>query len=643
MITRKIIGLDMGSCEAAAAAPVFENGRVRSITNLKLNSSKETVIPAEIQYNGELFHYFKRSPRHFDEKIGESGVLRRDVLSALFKELIDNIKKYNEEIGENDNILLLVGCPSSPEWTLEENRRLYEELIQNATGIDKVRVVPESRAAMFGALGTSKGRKISAANGAAVFDFGSSTADFTYMQSGVGQLEFSWNLGACEIEKALAGLLCENARQAAADAETRINGANNFAELESMMRRGKEDYFNGRLTPQTCDQVYKFETVSGRWVRGEISLDEETMERIIQEKKLLITNSKNDNKEENWKGCWKNLCREFFKQAETFLSVNQKPVENIVLTGGASKMNFIKDYADEIFPDKTIVLSPTPECSVSNGLVWVAVADELQEECAARVKARILGDARCSLASLKQSLSSALKALYYQVVMDELESWKDSPEDLALNELVGKMEKRFADEDFTNELKKNQDEKISLWNSQIRAVLEEEVNLQAAYVLGNVGEKLIVPNSMWDKMGKNVLNVALDTEKIAGSIDVASIGNKAAQTAIVCACTVMGVVIGSFFGPIGTGLGYLAGVIAGEIGSEMVKDEDMAKARSAKVRAKVYEDMKKNKNRASIEGQVTEAVNAAFDSVMSQPDFERNISYASEIAFEIVTLRRFEV
>ena len=155
----RIIGLDFGHCEIAAATPVYEGGKFVRIDNLYLDGEKNFVIPAEVEYCGELFNYFKASPEHFDEVVQGNGraVRRRDLMSAALIKIMRNIVEYNSSVGSGDQILLLVGCPACGEWTSDKNREEYETLIKQAAKVRQVRVVPESRAAMFSALSDGKG------------------------------------------------------------------------------------------------------------------------------------------------------------------------------------------------------------------------------------------------------------------------------------------------------------------------------------------------------------------------------------------------------------------------------------------------------------------------------------------------------
>lgn len=265
----RIIGLDLGHCDITSSTPQYDRGKFTGMCNLFLDGNKNTIIRAEVEYHSETFNYFKKSPKHFDEEVkgDENAVSRRELISLLSSKIIEGIKEYNTNIRSGEDIMLIVGCPSSPEWTSEKNRKEYADLIQKATGVAKVRVVPESRAAMFSALADGKGRMISACDGAVVYDFGSSTADCTFMKTGDDCIEMSWNLGAREIERALCRLMCREAEREAGEKGVELKSLNNYAKMERKLRAAKEAYFNGTLDEDSCEFSRKFPITEGKKYR----------------------------------------------------------------------------------------------------------------------------------------------------------------------------------------------------------------------------------------------------------------------------------------------------------------------------------------------------------------------------------------
>ena len=83
-------------------------------------------------------------------------------------------------------------------------RRQYAELISEATGISNVIVTEESRAAVFILLDIyNLQEEINLQGGALVLDFGSYTADATYLLPEEGSVNICWELGDAQVERAM--------------------------------------------------------------------------------------------------------------------------------------------------------------------------------------------------------------------------------------------------------------------------------------------------------------------------------------------------------------------------------------------------------------------------------------------------------
>lgn len=256
-----IIGVDLGHCETTADTLKGAGAYGAKTISLDLDENKNRECPTVILYAPDRVFigraaggkpgsiaYFKAQPGLWDKSV--SGHAKKQMMSDFLGELMGQMRRYNPDLFQSaDKIMLLVGCPTSKSWLQPpERQQAYERLIQRATKATCVRVVPESRAALFTAFQmltlaentqavTTK--KIQTLNGAVVFDFGSSTADFTYMQLGKYLIERSWMLGASEIEKGmLRQILAENGLSMA-DVHPQEIGA-----LTYRMREQKEKYYS---------------------------------------------------------------------------------------------------------------------------------------------------------------------------------------------------------------------------------------------------------------------------------------------------------------------------------------------------------------------------------------------------------------
>lgn len=513
----RIIGLDFGHCEIAAAMIQSMNGEAFRVMNLFLDGNKNTVIPAEAEYHGELFNYFKASPKHFNEQIrgNEVTVMRRDLISLLFRKVMDGIGEYNTEIADGEQILLVVGCPASEEWTEEKSRKEYEQLIKKATGAAEVRVIPESRAAMFSALADGKGRMISAGDGAVVYDFGSSTADSTYMKSGERCVEVSWNLGARAIEKTLCRMMCCEASEKADRLGLDIVPSENYANLERRLRAVKEAYFNGSLDEESSVFAWKFSTAGGKKITAILDIDDELMDRALGDEAVNV--------ELNGAllaGSWKYCCKEFFRKSKALIEENYS-VKEIVLTGGASKMDFIAQYAREIFPEPKYVVtcSPNPCFSVSQGLIWAGLVDEMENECVAAVKKAVRSSNVFGVDVLKKRINCNMGEKTGKVVLDVIDASVKSdcmesdcqkayikaldPENNKV--LQEQIEREFSG--IESEIRSVNRASISAWSSsiiqEIRIQLEKELQRRLGTILA---QKMSMPQAMWDSLKLSLEN-----------------------------------------------------------------------------------------------------------------------------------------
>ena len=630
----RIIGLDFGHCEIAAAMAIFLNGVFVSMKNLFLDGDKNTVIPAEVEYEGEIFNYFKASPKHFNEQVEGNKVtaVRRDLMILLFKKIINGIMEFNTEISSGEQIMLIVGCPTSGEWTSEENRKEYETLIKEATGVAEVRVIPESRAAMFSALADGKGRMISASEGAAVYDFGSSTADSTYMKTGKRCVEVSWNLGAREIEKALRRMMCHEASVKANQKGLELVPIDNYANLERKLRDVKEAYFNGELDEDSSVTAWKFSTVEGKKLTVTLDIDDDTMARALGDEELTM-----DVNGKLVTGSWKRCCKEFFRESKLLIE-KQHSVKEIVLTGGASKMKFVAEYAREIFPKPMyeVTCAKNPSFSVSQGLVWVGLVDEMQEECIAAAKSAVVDSGVAMVEDLKDGLKSSMGEKIYQSIYSSMDEWAQAATDESLHDLQKRMDRNISK--IEGDIKRDNKLCVENWTSgivnEIRIQLEEALKKKLGTTLA---QKMVMPQRMWDTLNQSLDKVSIDTDKIIEGIDVNSLMTNIIMWVLILAYAG----IGTILIPIPV-ISTLLGAAVGALFASCFNDTNKDLARDEKIRKKAKNAVEKNDQKVKIISQVGAEINNAVDSQVTDASVEHDIGAITRNAYEIMTLK-FEI
>lgn len=629
----RIIGVDVGHCEMAAATPNDQGGKFIGISNLYLNENKDFVVPAEIRYpsneSGELFNYFKASPKHFDEKIygNEVEVSRRELMTRLLRELIFEIKERNDYL-KNDQILLLVGCPTSKEWTDEKNRKEYEKLIKEATGVAKVRVIPESRAAMFSSLADGKGRMISAYGGAVVYDFGSSTADCTYMRTGEKCVEMSWNFGAREIEKNLNKMMHQEAENTAMQKGLELVRQNNSAMLERMLRGTKEAYFSDELDEDAAVVAYKFPT-NQKKLTVTLDIDDSVIDEALDMEMALEVNS------ELISGGWKSCCKEFFYRSKDYIEKNGCSVKEIVLTGGASKMGFVADYAREVFPKESynVTCAANPSFSVSHGLVWVGLVDEFEEECISIVKKNVINSGVGNVWRLKESLKKSIGDKIYEAIITAMEGWAESDKDESLNELQDRMNRAVANRIST--LKYLNRTCVLNWSNDIIKEIRSQLETEIQKKFGNaLGQKMRLPESKWNQVIQKLEGVNIDMEKIISDIDVNGILRNLIMLAIVLAY----VAAASIIIPIPV-VSQLIGLGIGAFTASVIDNNDRNKKHKQRIRNNAMKSMKEDKQKDKIFEMCSAEIDKVIDKQISDDSVAIDIEAIAARAYEIMTLK----
>lgn len=682
----KTIGIDFGHCETAAAYP-FQVGDKNEVKTLVVNDLNANVgstqiiltddqmralmgnpypkydllkkigpfqigrLPASVP-NGERFLYFKVAPRHFHEPCGNTytaklcKITHAMVMACYIYATVDSIIRKNAtELEEADwsHIKLLIGCPTTADWTGHKEKGEYAKLVELATGVESVEIIPESRAAMFSSVSGGV-TNISAVGGAAVFDFGSSTTDCTYMLLGRKILEFSWALGASEVERQISQELLERAVQ---DNGPFTADPNLLAGVIDELRIHKEEYYAGLLPTMGKSYVVNL----NEDVEAMIKMNETLMERVTGERKIEI----NCDSTTLRTGSWQDLCRAFFQEAKeriqnaTYTVYNADgeakeckcTLDTIVLTGGASKMGFIETICREVFPEKNVRIlrnDVNPSHTVSNGLGWVSVADENLERCKAEAKAAVLSNPDCAPKKLSDAISDEIFELLCSIAKELTQRWADAPgDDMTIKTLQDWLESATKNPEVIQKMQSICGRNLQSWKKTVSSSMEEAVNAQTqALYASAVAENLILPSDIWQNLDAQSMTLnQLDMHSLLTKIDfsdvAAQIGKYVLKAVIWCAGAVFLVLTG--------GLSVLLAWLASELTNVLLSDKDMNKPRKRDQRQNVAKQVSKvlTSSKETVMKSFTEAFAAQTES------FEAVVDSSLDIAFKIVTLQRFEV
>lgn len=565
-MTKLYIGIDLGHGETSAAFPQENVHQEYSVVRLNTADGNMQVIPTqiiltntqmeklkgrqELTYeflkeigpfrigdcpayvpDGERFFYFKVAPKDFDKPCGATavakacGITHGMVMTCFVHALVENIFFYNQDVllqNKRFETELLVGCPTTADWTAQQAQEAYTNLVALATGVSAVRIIPESRAAMFSSVENNV-NSISASKGAVVFDFGSSTADCTYMLLGRKILEFSWTLGAFEVERMMMReALKESIQQ---------NGVfdpdqDKLMEVADGLRTAKEAYYNGMYPPKGKSIICEFQdTDTGDVIENAVKVGQSFMEQVTG---LCETNIVCDSIEIRT-GSWRGLCREFFQEAKKKIEAStykdemgeDRPctVGTVVLTGGASKMDFIEPICKEIYQDCTVLLNRSnPSHTVSNGLCWIAITDSNLPACKSAAIQQVMGSGIVD--KLIQKLSDTVFLHAKELATKEVITWAEQPGDTAtLTDLKNQLKDVMDKPEAETQLKQLCDESISNWKQDLSAVMEQAVNAQAKKLYSEeVAQSLMLPKDIWTELDNNVANVQINVLAVLDGI-----------------------------------------------------------------------------------------------------------------------------
>ncbi|MCD7885095.1 MAG: hypothetical protein LUI87_15565 [Lachnospiraceae bacterium] len=677
----KIIGIDLGHCETAAAyllrtdteqGDAFEVRRLaassdrdlvvltqmilteeqmRTLQNIKQPSYSHLKQLGTIQIgnhlpyyieSGERLMYFKASPEHFDELCSDSELVKETgfthgmAMACYLYALINNILEYSGDFTQQDrgSLELLIGCPTTSAWTSSKMQRRYADLAKRATGVKSVRIVPESRAAMYSCLGKgSKTKRVSAANGAAVFDFGSSTADFTYMHLGKTLIEFSWTLGAYIIERNMTLRALKKAMQLSGNMALQPD-EESMVKNENDLRAAKEAYFNNEYGPKGHRMVCSFEDrSSGEETDAVLRVDSGLMKSVISEDTFQIAEGSRRTSVETWE----EACRSFFQEAKAAIDRQKEPLGTIVLTGGACKMDFIVSLCHEVFPEIMVLRDNNPAYSVSNGLAWVAATDEKVSECQSAAKAEVK---KQLTASVKKFKNEVMDAIYEEITKKSLEcvntwAFKDNDTETVRN-LQKSMEEEIQKEAFQKVLTDICDEKIAAFKEELSGIYEKAINTQVARLYSEeIAGALMLPKDVLREVSSDAIfkDGKLDTATFVNSIDMTPLVRKTLGYVLMTVIVIAGAAIGQL-------IGAIIGVILAAFADAFIKDDDLDKPRKKYVRQKAAKQLQGAMKDVQIKSKIMGSFATNIDKSME--NYETRSEEIIDRAFAVMMMTYFE-
>ena len=375
--TEFIIGIDFGHGETSAA---FYNLKTQEKFDLdilpghKVIKSAVAILEQEGQQticvgdaaiaNAPMSKDFQIS---FKKRPSEMSPSDRNRMVAFMKGVYAGILDRHPDYKTREHVVFIARPSQDKLWKSEESA--YLKIAEDA-GLPVAGIQKESRAAYFRAR-TQPDSKIDqqVKKGVLIVDFGSSTIDFTYLNgSSSAPIDDGRPLGASQVEKSLLEYAMANPTDGIMPQFACLYGVNENSNPYNQMlykfRQAKEDFYGKKLPFFSVAFDYGFLTSSEKqqlFGFGGISIPKDQLDQIlgkhikggyIQNVKDAVIAFKNEKLKDN-------------------------PVSCVYLTGGASRMDFVREIFMDVFglDSAHCPSDENPSLIVSQGVAHLSYAD----------------------------------------------------------------------------------------------------------------------------------------------------------------------------------------------------------------------------------------------------------------------------
>ncbi len=561
------IGFDLGHAETSVTQASMDATTQPLVLDVQ---GRKTTITAVAEANGRVLvggdAYMGRNPEGlkvaFKSPDLKNPATRRP--TKLFAQRIVELLTESKQIEGGARSLFVVGCPSG--WGRAAHRD-YAALFQEA-GMQQVQIVPESRAAFLAARQSGEVPPEDLEGAVLIVDIGSSTTDFTFVvQRELRPVDFGHNeLGAGILDK----IILE--RSLIADLNELFEEYPQYkAQCLLFSREVKESYFNSNNTQEVPADIAK--KIGEKRISFYIEIGDDDMAEILS---IPIG--------ELGGLAWPSA---FQKELQ---SVREKtadiPPTIILLTGGASRMPFVLECCEEIFPQAKVKRGPEPESTIARGLALAGrlgkkgdkFHQEIEDIFASDKLKKVLReepekDEGSPLGYLMAGIARfVVYKLSYNIILPAFIEWREGRIS-TLNRLERKIKERT--QSFFEGLsgagsQELEDEVVEPW-------LEEYVKPAIERLTKPICDEAGIPAtelSLSPDFALPTVNVAGPSDSVDALDDIDTLGTMSVVIGSIIIATLLG---GGgtallFAGPIGWIIGLVIGVVATFVGKEMAMD-----------------------------------------------------------------------
>ena len=482
-----VVGIDFGHGETSAAICPIEwdkdaGQRETKVEDIDLDcAARKKVITSAICHRGdsiligeEAFEHttdnngirlcFKQKPVSLE---GEAENLMIDYMKAVYGRIRESRYELTDE-----NHIVYIARPSG--WVEEEAKELYRQMAIKA-GIPLGGLTSESRAAIFYAKSPNVNFAKEISKGAIVFDLGSSTLDFTYLSDNVKPIDYGYNLGAAIIDTAIL----ENMILKDEDAKEFVQKYPEYRDaLKFKARKFKEDAYSRNEESKTIGGFPLANIISDEQESYDDYADIYIKLRIANLDELNNMISSSTNYMENLREAMKD-----FKETK----IPGKTINGVFLTGGASRMNFIRPLISEAFGlsiDKVRIDNDNPSLTISRGIALLGATDAITSILVKELRLKLpsMINNEELLSNLRSSLADNITKEAWDVVDKSCSWWvkhgKTTDED-ELKESIQKDLKFFQNNKVSSVVNNTLQQFVSESTEQIRKQMNEIISRYA--------------------------------------------------------------------------------------------------------------------------------------------------------------------
>lgn len=434
--TEFIIGIDFGHGETSAA---FYNLKTQEKFDLdilpghKVIKSAVAILEQEGQQtvcvgdaaiaNAPMAKDFQVS---FKKRPSEMSQTDRARMVAFMRGVYAGILDRHPDYRTREHVVYIARPSQDKLWKSEE--AAYLKIAEDA-GLPVAGIQKESRAAYFRAR-TQPDSKIDqqVKKGVLIVDFGSSTIDFTYLNgSSSAPIDDGRPLGASQVEKSLLEYALANPSDGVMPQFAAIYGidenSNPYNQLLYKFREAKEQFYGKKLPVFSVAFDYGYLTSSEKqqlFGFGGISIPRQQLDKILGK---------------NIKGGYiQNVKDAVIAFKNEKLKGNQ--VSCVYLTGGASRMDFVREIFMEVFglDDSHCPSDDNPSVIVSQGVAHLSYADVKAKEKEEELKK--IAQAAISSFNWEESFNSIIRSSVKAKIIDRAWSIMISYKDGSIGEYL---------------------------------------------------------------------------------------------------------------------------------------------------------------------------------------------------------------